>query len=100
MAELLSYAETQKLLDELSKDQQKLAPTSFPARSRSAACSAVAKPLPSACSVRDFEPFSKASAEAATVTRNLGGHSETLRCRPRAPDFKRPYERHGLHPVG
>jgi flagellar biosynthesis protein FlhA len=45
MAELLSYAETQKLLDELEEDQQKLVADLIPARrSRWAACSGAAEP--------------------------------------------------------
>lgn len=82
MAELLSYAETQKLLDELSKEQQKLVADVIPGQIALSGLQRVLQNLLSErVSVRDLPTILEGVAEAASVTRNLALISEHVRSR-------------------
>jgi len=82
MAELLSYSETQKLLDELNKDQQKLVGDVVPSQITLSGLQRVLQNLlAERVSVRDLPTILEGVAEAASVTRNLGAISEHVRTR-------------------
>ncbi len=82
MAEMLSYAETQKLLDELSKDQQKLVADVIPSQIALSGLQRVLQNLLSErVSIRDLPTILEGVAEAAAVTRNLAAISEHVRSR-------------------
>ncbi len=82
MAELLSYAETQKLLDELSKDQQKLVADVIPSQITLSGLQRVLQNLlAERVSVRDLPTVLEGIAEAASITRNLAAISEHVRSR-------------------
>ena len=82
MADLLSYAEAQKLLDELSKDQQKLVADVIPSQITLSGLQRVLQNLLSErVSIRDLPTILEGIAEAASVTRNLGSISEHVRAR-------------------
>ncbi len=82
MAELLSYSETQKLLDELSKEQQKLVADVIPAQVTISGLQRVLQNLlAERVSVRDLPSILEGISEATTVTRNLSSISEHVRSR-------------------
>jgi len=82
MAELLSYAETQKLLDELSKEQQKLVADVIPAQVTVSGLQRVLQNLlAERISIRDLPTILEGISEATGVTRNLAAISEHVRSR-------------------
>ncbi|MDD5585924.1 MAG: flagellar biosynthesis protein FlhA [Alphaproteobacteria bacterium] len=82
MAELLSYAETQKLLDELGQDQQKLVADVIPGQIALSGLQRVLQNLlAERVSIRDLPAVLEGIAEAATITRNLAAISEHVRSR-------------------
>lgn len=82
MSEMLSYAETQKLLDELSKDQQKLVSDVIPSQIALSGLQRVLQNLlAERVSIRDLPTILEGVAEAAGVTRNLSLISEHVRSR-------------------
>jgi len=82
MAELLSYSETQKLLDELSKDQQKLVADVIPSQVTVSGLQRVLQHLlAERVSIRDLPSILEGISEAATITRNLSAISEHVRTR-------------------
>jgi flagellar biosynthesis protein FlhA len=82
MAELLSYSETQKLLDELSKDQQKLVADVIPSQVTISGLQRVLQHLLSErVSVRDLPTILEGISEATGITRNLSSISEHVRAR-------------------
>ncbi|MDD3183209.1 MAG: flagellar biosynthesis protein FlhA [Alphaproteobacteria bacterium] len=82
MSELLSYSETQKLLDELSKDQQKLVSDVIPSQIALSGLQRVLQNLlAERVSIRDLPTILEGVAEAAGVTRNLSLISEHVRSR-------------------
>jgi flagellar biosynthesis protein FlhA len=82
MAELLSYAETQKLLDELSKDQQKLVADVIPSQITVSGLQRVLQNLlAERISVRDLPTILEGISEAVGITRNLSAISEHVRSR-------------------
>jgi flagellar biosynthesis protein FlhA len=82
MAELLSYAETQKLLDELGKDQQKLVADVIPSQVTISGLQRVLQHLlAERVSVRDLPTILEGISEAAGITRNLSTISEHVRAR-------------------
>ncbi len=82
MAELLSYAETQKLLDELHKEQQKLVADVVPGQITLSGLQRVLQNLlAERVSVRDLPTILEGVAEASTITRNLAAISEHVRSR-------------------
>jgi len=82
MAELLSYSETQKLLDELGKDQQKLVADVIPGQITISGLQRVLQNLlAERISVRDLPTILEGISEATAVTRNLSAISEHVRTR-------------------
>jgi flagellar biosynthesis protein FlhA len=82
MAEMLSYAETQKLLDELGKDQQKLVADVIPNQINISGLQRILQNLLSErISIRDMPTILEGISEAAGVTRNLLTISEHVRTR-------------------
>jgi len=82
MAELLSYSETQKLLDELSKDQQKLVADVIPTQVTVSGLQRVLQHLlAERVSIRDLPSILEGISEATTVTRNMSAISEHVRAR-------------------
>ncbi len=82
MAELLSYTETQKLLDEMGKDQQKLVSDVVPSQITLSGLQRVLQNLLSErVSIRDMATILEAVSEVAGVTRNLSVISEHVRTR-------------------
>jgi flagellar biosynthesis protein FlhA len=82
MAELLSYSETQKLLDELNKEQQKLVADVIPSQiTVSGLQRALQHLLAERISIRDLPTILEGIAEATGVTRNLAAISEHVRSR-------------------
>ena len=82
MSELLSYAETQKLLDEMGKDQQKLVSDVIPSQITLGGLQRVLQNLlAERVSVRDLPAILEGICEAAPVTRNLSIISEHVRTR-------------------
>ncbi|MEQ8734975.1 MAG: flagellar biosynthesis protein FlhA [Rhodospirillaceae bacterium] len=82
MQELLSYTETQKLLDELDKEQQKLISEVVPAQISVAAIQRVLQNLLSErISIRDLPTILEGVAEACVTTRNVMQISEHVRTR-------------------
>ena len=82
MSELLSYAETQKLLDELGKDQQKLVADVVPGQVTISGLQRVLQNLlAERISVRDLPTILEGISEAAGITRNLSTISEHVRTR-------------------
>lgn len=82
MSELLSYAETQKLLDELGKEQQKLVADVIPSQVTVSGLQRVLQNLLSErISIRDLPSILEGIAEAAGLTRNLALISEHVRSR-------------------
>jgi flagellar biosynthesis protein FlhA len=82
MAELLSYSETQKLLDELNKEQQKLVADVIPAQVAVSGLQRVLQNLlAERISIRDLPTILEGISEATGVTRNLSAISEHVRTR-------------------
>ncbi len=82
MAEILSYTETQKLLDELSKEQQKLIADVIPTQITVSGLQRVLQNLlAERISVRDLPTILEGVSEATAVTRNLTAISEHVRSR-------------------
>jgi flagellar biosynthesis protein FlhA len=82
MSELLSYSETQKLLDELNKEQQKLVADVIPGQiSVSGLQRVLQNLLAERISIRDLPTILEGISEAAGVTRNLSAISEHVRTR-------------------
>ena len=82
MAEMLSYAETQKLLDELSKEQQKLVADVIPSQVTISGLQRVLQNLlAERISIRDLPTILEGISEAIAITRNLSAISEHVRTR-------------------
>ncbi len=82
MAELLSYAETQKLLDDLDKDQQKLVSDLIPSSISTAGVQRILQNLLNErISIRDLPGILEAISEASGYTRNLMLTTEHVRSR-------------------
>ena len=82
MADLLSYAETQKLLDELDKDEQKLVADLIPNQISVGGVQRVLQNLlAERVSIRDLGTILEAIAEAGGYTRNLTSITEHVRAR-------------------
>nr|WP_242390677.1 flagellar biosynthesis protein FlhA [Pararhodospirillum photometricum] len=82
MADLLSYAETQKLLNDLEKDQQKLVGDLIPAQiSLSGVQRILQSLLAERVSIRDLPTILEGIAEASAATRNITMITEHVRTR-------------------
>ncbi|MBX2833409.1 MAG: flagellar biosynthesis protein FlhA [Micavibrio sp.] len=82
MPDLLNYAETQKLLDELPKEYQKLVADVIPAQINVGGLQRVLqKLLAERVSVRDLPTILEGIAEAATYTKNISHITEHVRSR-------------------
>lgn len=82
MAELLSYSETQKLLDDLGKTQQKLVAETIPTQISVGGVQRVLQNLlKEGVSVRDLSTIIEAIAEASRSTNNTGSITEHVRMR-------------------
>ncbi len=82
MPELLSYAETQKLLDELDKVHQKLVADTIPSMITVGGLQRVLQNLlAERVSIRDLPTILEGVAEACSVTRNVNAISEHVRAR-------------------
>ncbi len=82
MSELLSYAETQKLLDDLSKTQQKLVSETIPSQISVGGVQRVLQNLlREMVSVRDLATIVEAIAEASRTTQNVAIVTEHVRGR-------------------
>ena len=82
MSDLLSYTETQKLLDELGKEQQKLISDVIPSQITLSGLQRVLQNLLSErISIRDLPAILEGVAEASGVTRSLAMISEHVRAR-------------------
>ena len=82
MAELLSYAETQKLLDDLDKEQQKLVGELIPAQISLGGVQRVLQNLlAERISIRDLPTILEGVSEACSLTRNVMMITEHVRAR-------------------
>ncbi len=82
MSELLSYAETQKLLDDLPKTQQKLIAETIPSQiSVSGVQRVLQNLLNEMVSVRDLATIMEAVSEASRITQNITLITEHVRTR-------------------
>ena len=82
MAELLSYTETQKLLDEMPSSHQKLIADIIPAKITVTGLQRVLQNLVSErVSIRDLATILEGIAEATGFTHNIGGITEHVRGR-------------------
>ncbi|MDA0997681.1 MAG: flagellar biosynthesis protein FlhA [Proteobacteria bacterium] len=82
MSELLSYSETQKLLDELDKDHQKLVADTIPSQiSLGGAQRVLQNLLSERVSVRDLPTILEGISEACGYTRNVMMITEHVRAR-------------------
>src|SRR6185295_10408005 len=82
MPELLSYAETQKLLDDLGKTQQKLVTETIPGQITVGGVQRVLQNLlREQVSIRDLSTILEAIAEASRATHNVNMISEHVRAR-------------------
>ncbi len=82
MAELLSYAETQKLLDEIEKDQQKLIADLIPNLISVTSLQRVLQSLlAERVSIRDLPTILEGVSEACSYTRNVTAITEHVRTR-------------------
>lgn len=82
MAELLSYAETQKLLDDLPKSQQKLVAETIPSQiSVSGVQRILQNLLTELVSIRDLSTIMEAVSEASRITQNVTLITEHVRTR-------------------
>jgi flagellar biosynthesis protein FlhA len=82
MAEMLSYAETQKLLNEVPKDHQKLIADLIPQHISTGGVQRVLQNLlAERVSIRDLPTILEGIAEATSYTRNVGTITEHVRAR-------------------
>jgi flagellar biosynthesis protein FlhA len=82
MAELLSYAETQKLLDDLGKTQQKLVSETIPSQITVSGVQRILQNLlREYVSIRDLPTIVEAIAEASRATQNIAIITEHVRAR-------------------
>jgi flagellar biosynthesis protein FlhA len=82
MADLLSYAETQKLLDDLGKEEQKLIAETIPSQiSVSGVQRILQNLLGEMISIRDLPTIMEAVSESSRVTQNVALISEHVRMR-------------------
>ncbi len=82
MADLLSYAETQKLLDDLGKEEQKLISETVPSQiSVSGVQRVLQNLLAEMVSIRDLPAIMEAIAESSRVTQNIQLITEHVRMR-------------------
>ncbi len=82
MSDLLSYAETQKLLDDLPKTQQKLIAETVPSQiSVSGVQRILQNMLAEQISIRDLSAIMEAVAEASRITQNVTLLTEHVRTR-------------------
>lgn len=82
MADLLSYAETQKLLDELGKEEQKLISETVPSQITVSGVQRVLQNLLNEMiSIRDLPAIMEAVAESSRITQNVGIITEHVRMR-------------------
>ncbi len=82
MAELLSYAESQKLLDELDSDQQKLITDMIPNQISVTGVQRILQNLLSeGISIRDLSTILEGVSEACTFTGSIGAITEHVRTR-------------------
>ncbi len=82
MAELLSYAETQKLLDDLGKEEQKLISETVPGQiSVSGVQRVLQNLLAEMVSIRDLPSIMEAISESSRVTQNVQLITEHVRMR-------------------
>lgn len=82
LADLLSYAETQKLLDDLGQDQQKLIAETIPSQiSLTGVQRVLQNLLAESISVRDLSTIMESIAESSRVTQNILLITEHVRMR-------------------
>ncbi|MES2983597.1 MAG: flagellar biosynthesis protein FlhA [Pseudomonadota bacterium] len=82
MADLLSYAETQKLLDDLGKEEQKLISETIPSQvSVSGVQRVLQNLLGEMISIRDLPTIMEAVSESSRVTQNISLITEHVRMR-------------------
>ena len=82
MSDLLSYTETQRLLNELPQDYQKLVADVIPSQLTTGALQRVLQNLVSErVSIRDLPTILEGVAEATTYTKNIGLITEHVRAR-------------------
>lgn len=82
MSELLSYAETQKLLDDLGKEEQKLIAETIPSQiSVSGVQRVLQNLLAEIISIRDLSTIMEAVSEASRITQNVTLITEHVRMR-------------------
>ena len=82
MADLLSYAETQKLLDEMPKEQQKLIADMVPSQISISGIQRILQNLLSErISMRDLPTIMEGVAEAVSFTHNVNAITEHVRAR-------------------
>ena len=82
MADLLSYAETQKLLDDLGKEEQKLISETIPSQiSVSGVQRVLQNLLGEMISIRDLPTIMEAVSESSRVSQNIALISEHVRMR-------------------
>ena len=82
MADLLSYAETQKLLDDLGKEEQKLITETIPSQiSVSGVQRILQNLLGEMISIRDLPTIMEAVSESSRVTQNISLMTEHVRMR-------------------
>ncbi len=82
MSELLSYAETQKLLDDLSKEEQKLIAETVPSQITVTGVQRILQNLLSEhVSIRDLPTIMEAIAESSRITQNILLMTEHVRAR-------------------
>lgn len=82
MPELLSYAETQKLLDEMDKSAQKLVADTIPSQvSLTGVQRVLQNLLAERVSIRDMQTILEGISEAASHTKNLTSMTEHVRTR-------------------
>lgn len=82
MGDLISYSETQKLLDELPKDYQKLVADVIPSQVSIGGLQRVLQRLVTErVSIRDLPTILEGVAEASAFTRNIGAITEHVRAR-------------------
>ncbi len=82
MAELLSYAETQKLLDDLSREEQKLVAETIPSQITVTGVQRVLQNLLSEqVSIRDLPTIMEAVAESSRISQNIMLITEHVRMR-------------------
>ncbi len=100
MAELLSYAETQKLLDELEEDQQKLVADLIPARISLGGVQRLLQNLiGERVSIRDLPTILEGISEACGYTRSVTAITEHVRARLARQISAAGVNEHGVIPL-